>query len=127
MKKVSKITVQVDITQGFDKEEKLLSKNERKALKEKLNALVTEISHNGWSRKIYRTPNLQFPKTIKKEESSLYLFKVNSKQGVVLAVDNDPLFNQKLITLYRVTKKQDIQNAFSSTASVIYETETVKR
>lgn len=118
--KTKKITISVEITSGFDDEERKLPSLDRLYLKKELNRLVSDISRYGWSHRIYRSKNLIFPKTIKRENSSLYLFKANKKYGVVLSVDNDPIFAQKIVTLFRVTENINLQKAFQTTAELLY-------
>lgn len=116
------IDVSVGITRGFDNEEKVLPKDVRDTITQSLNSLVEEIETHGWSHKIYRTKNLVFPESIPRRLSTLYLCKTGKKYGVVLSVEDDPIFKQKVVTLYRVAKREDLPDAFSNIADLLSKT-----
>jgi len=116
-----KIDITVEITKGFDSDEKSLPKNLREILTDRLNDLV-ETAHKGlFPRKLYKPSTVQFPLNVKKEDSSLYMFKATSTLSVVLAFDKDPIFHQKIITLYRVVSTEIAIEAFNNIAKKIYQ------
>ncbi len=53
-------------------------------------------------------------------EPSLYSLQVNRNVRVILTVDEDPLFEQIIITLMRVVRHQDLETAFRGIAESLY-------
>jgi hypothetical protein len=53
-------------------------------------------------------------------ESSLYSLQVNREVRVILTVDDDPLFEQIIVTLMRVVRHQDLETAFRGIAESLY-------
>jgi hypothetical protein len=52
--------------------------------------------------------------------SSLYVLRVDSDIRIILAVDEDPLFNRVIITLFRVVTREKLESAFDSVAKLLY-------
>lgn len=117
---MKKINIDIEITRGFDCDEKKLSKELREHLTDSLNELVKTARSISFPRKLYKPTTVQFPDNIKREDSSLYVFKATPKLSVVLAFDNDPIFQRKLITLYRVVSSKLVIEAFDDIANRIY-------
>jgi hypothetical protein len=53
-------------------------------------------------------------------ESSLYSLQVNREVRVILTVDDDPLFEQIIITLMRVVRHKDLKKTFRGIAESLY-------
>jgi hypothetical protein len=118
---IMKHNILVNISKGFDEDEKRLSNEDRKMLTDSLNSLVHTAKEQGRLTKLYRTASVKIPKHFKRSDSSLYLYKATSKLNVVLAYDNDRIFNQKIISLYRVVSNDEKVNAFNTTAELLYQ------
>jgi hypothetical protein len=54
-------------------------------------------------------------------DSSLYSVIVEPDLRVILTVDDDPLFDQVIVTLMRVVKRPDLYNAYTSAAKTLYQ------
>jgi mRNA-degrading endonuclease RelE of RelBE toxin-antitoxin system len=54
-------------------------------------------------------------------DSTLYALRAAPSVRVILAIDDDPLFNRKLVTLLRVVKHDKIDRAFRSMAESLYQ------
>ena len=54
-------------------------------------------------------------------ESSLYVLKVSEKLSIILAVDEDPIFNQLIITLFRAVKYDKLNRAYQTVAESLYQ------
>lgn len=54
-------------------------------------------------------------------ESSLYELKVDLKTRVILSIDDDPLFDQVIFTLYRVVSPKDFQVALKNISEALYQ------
>ncbi|EDN65346.1 conserved hypothetical protein [Beggiatoa sp. PS] len=53
-------------------------------------------------------------------ESTLYSLKVNESIRIILTVDEDPIFEQVIFTLFRVVKKSLASEAYHDVAQLIY-------
>lgn len=54
-------------------------------------------------------------------ESSLYILKISQRLRAIITVDEDPIFEQTIFTLFRVVKSEDTDKAFFSIAELIYQ------
>ena len=54
-------------------------------------------------------------------DSSLYSIIVKPNLRVILTVDEDPLFDQTIVTLLRVVKRPDLYNAYTAIAKSLYQ------
>ena len=54
-------------------------------------------------------------------DSSLYSIVVEPDLRVILTVDDDPLFDQTIVTLLRVVKRPDLHNAYTAVAESLYQ------
>ena len=115
MTKKAHILVEVQITRGFENEENALKNEVKKQLTISLNSLVKRIKENGWDNRMYRTKHTKFPLNINRKNSTLYLFNGTNNHSVILSYEDDPLFKQKLITLYRVVDKKTANSVFTDT------------
>lgn len=54
-------------------------------------------------------------------DSSLYAITVKPNLRVILTVDEDPLFDQAIVTLLRVVKRPDLYNTYTAVAQTLYQ------
>ena len=54
-------------------------------------------------------------------ESSLYVLKVVEKLSVILAIDEDPIFDQVILTLFRAVEQDELNRAYQSVAELLYQ------
>ena len=54
-------------------------------------------------------------------ESSLYFLKVSEKLSVILTIDEDPIFDQFIVTLFRAVKHDKLNRAYQSVAESLYQ------
>ena len=59
--------------------------------------------------------------------SSLYSLRVGRDIRVVMAVDDDPIFGQTLVTLFRVVGHDNLESAYRSTAKLLYDGQLTRR
>ena len=52
--------------------------------------------------------------------SSLYSLRVDPDIRVILTVDDDPIFGQTLVTLFRAVRNREVERAYRSTAQLLY-------
>jgi hypothetical protein len=55
--------------------------------------------------------------------SSLYVLRINLNIRVILTIDEDPIFNQMIVTLHRVLRRAELGNAYKDIAKSIYQKE----
>jgi hypothetical protein len=60
-----------------------------------------------------------------KLQSSLYSIRVSRDIRVLATIDNDPLFDQVIVTLLRAVRKKDIDNVFKGLAQSLYQSDIV--
>jgi len=60
-------------------------------------------------------------------ESSLYVLKLDHNIKIVCSFDEDPIFDQLLITCFRLTKKNDADELYEQTGNSIYTKENLIR
>ncbi|MGZ8249705.1 hypothetical protein, partial [Methylomagnum sp.] len=70
------------------------------------------------TQQIYQPHPIALPNGL---ESSLYVLKTDSEIRVILAIDNDPIFDRRLITLFRAVKQDELNQAFDSLAQILYQ------
>jgi hypothetical protein len=54
-------------------------------------------------------------------DSTLYSMKVGHNLRILLAVDDDPLFDQTIFTLLRVIQHKDLSKAYKGIAESLYQ------
>jgi hypothetical protein len=52
--------------------------------------------------------------------SSLYALRAGRDVRVIMAVDDDPVFGQTMVTLFRVVPRGELEHGFRSIASTLY-------
>jgi len=113
--------ISVEISEAFHKDRLKLKPQQRDDIKHAINTLVDETrSRRPRLVKLYRSHGVDFPAHINNTDSSLYMYKATNDLRVILAYDDDPIFNQNILTLYRVVHKNDSTEAFNQVAKVIY-------
>ncbi len=53
-------------------------------------------------------------------DSSLYVMRVGKDLRVILALDDDPIFDRTILTLLRVVQRDKAEGAYKKTARVLY-------
>ncbi|MEA5421030.1 hypothetical protein VB712_17530 [Spirulina sp. CCNP1310] len=112
--------VLIESTQDFEKDLKSLSDPERNIAIQKINdcaALFPEHQSNGY-RKLRR---ICLPSGLSGYESSVFTLRVSQKLRVILAVDEDPIFDQFIFTLFRVVKRDEIEQVYRGIAESLYQ------
>ena len=59
-------------------------------------------------------------------KSSMYTLRIDKDVRVILTVDEDPLFNQIIVTLIRVVRHNDLNKTFGSIAESLYQKNLIK-
>lgn len=111
--------IQVDRTELFEKEYRKLSPAEQKKVAEKMNYLIS-LLQDGNRASLYRVPKLFFPEGITSDQSTLYVYKPTLRLRVIVSFDDDPIYNQKILTLYSVTTHENLHRSFENVARKLY-------
>ncbi len=111
--------VLIESTRGFEKDLTQLSETEKIAVVKKINDCASLFPTQKFDvyRKLRR---LSITSALNGYESSLYTLRISQKLRVILAVDEDPIFEQAIFTLFRVVKHDDLEKAYKSVAESLY-------
>ena len=110
----------IESTKKFEKELEAFSETEKLLIIEKMNQYFQMLSADKASfyRRLYQVKKLRL---INQYDSSLYTLKINHKIRLILTIDEDPIFAQTIITLFRVVNHSDISKAYDSVAESLYQ------
>lgn len=109
----------IESTNQFEQDLKKLTDKDKLLVINKINySAQLFIEHkNAFYQKLTHLP-LSY---ISDEESSLYILKSSPRLRIIITVDEDPIFEQTIFTLFRVVKSEDVGKAFATTAESIYQ------
>ncbi len=112
--------IKFDITLSFEKDLKKLGAREKDRVVVAIDryAATFDSALDVSTRHIYRPHKINMPEGL---ESSLYVLRVSPQIRVILTIEEDPLFDQKIITLFRAVKHDDMERAFNSIAESLYQ------
>ena len=116
---------QFDITRRFEKEMNHLSREDQRKVAISLDryAAAFDPDQGIESRHVYQPHKIVLQEGL---DSSIYVLRVSPQLRVILTIENDPLFERKLITLIRVVKHDEMDRAFASIAESLHQ-ELTKR
>jgi len=109
-----------DITRRFEKDLKRLSTEDKRRVTASINmyAATFDVDRGDVSHQIYQPQKIALPEGV---DSSLYVLRATQQIRVILTIENDPLFDRKLVTLIRVVKHDELDRAFNSIAESLYQ------
>ena len=112
--------VVIESTKGFEQDLDRLQQDDREAAIAKINdcASLFPAQKAVAYRKLHR---LQIPSLTNGYQSSLYTLKVSQKLSLILAVDEDPIFEQIIFTLFRATQFSELKEAYQNIAVSLYQ------
>ncbi|MGC1394342.1 MAG: hypothetical protein WA828_08675 [Coleofasciculaceae cyanobacterium] len=110
----------IESTKKFEEELEAFSETEKLLIIEKMNQYFQMLSADKVSfyRRLDQVKKLRL---INQYDSSLYTLKINNKIRLILTIDEDPIYDQTIITLFRVVKLSDISKAYDSVAESLYQ------
>lgn len=111
--------IRVDRTEQFEKEYKRLSMEARATVAEKMNILISQLQ-SGNRHSLYRVRQLSFPASFNRSSSTLYLYRVNTNLRAIVSFDDDPIFSQKILTIYSIATHDKLFDSFKKIASKLY-------
>lgn len=59
-------------------------------------------------------------------DSSIYSLKINEKIRIILTIDDDPIYDSTIVTLFRVVTTEEALKAYTSVAESLYQDFTVE-
>ncbi len=111
----------VESTKAFEKDITNFTKKEKTKIIEKTNYYISLLSNNRqrFYQKVYQIPlNLS---NLSDDESSLYIMNINQDLRVIFAIDEDPIFEQRIFTFFRVVKRVNLENIYRGIAQSLYQ------
>jgi hypothetical protein len=114
------VDVLIESTTDFEKDLDLLGEDYKAVIVEKINdcANLFPIQKSNVYGKLHHLP---LPASLNGYESSLYMLKISEELGVILTVDEDPIFGQVIFTLFRAVQHDDLAQAYSAVAESLYQ------
>ncbi|MFZ2725782.1 MAG: hypothetical protein WAX77_06010 [Methylococcaceae bacterium] len=118
----------IESTNRFEKEIDSLNDADKKATIDMINHCAECFENrkiNSYRQELKRKlsrmakSNLVLPNDYGK--SSLYVLKINRNLRAILAIDEDPIFEQVIFTLFRVVKVDEIEKAYKGVAESLYQ------
>jgi Txe/YoeB family toxin of Txe-Axe toxin-antitoxin module len=115
----------IESTKDFEKDLEKFTNTEKFNLIKELNRYLELLSTD--KNLFYQySEQLRNIKLNKSYDSSIYSLKINQSQRIILAIDDDPIFNSILITLFRLINAEEAQQAYNAVAESIYQDFTVE-
>lgn len=112
--------VLIESTRSFEKDIAKLSVDEKAAAIQKINDCASLFPTQ--KADVYRKLRRRcLSSNLNGYESSLYTLRVSQKLRVILAVDEDPIFEQVIFTLFRAVKHDELDRAYLGVAESLYQ------
>lgn len=112
------MNVLIEITKSFDKDIKNLSQLEQDKVKQRINSLIESFRVTGRIRELYRIRKIRLPLNL---TSSLFICKIDVELRMILTFEDDPLFSRKILTLFHLVKRKDLDKSFKSIEESLYQ------
>lgn len=114
------MNVNFQITKNFEKDLKKFGAQDKQIITESINKYCSLLPLNGKarSRQFYQPHTIKLTGNL---DSSLYVLKVARHIRVILAIDEDPLFDQFLITLLRAVNTDEVDQAYTIVSQSLYQ------
>lgn len=110
----------IESTKGFESDIAKLNKDEKTAVIETINSCVGLFSTNKIA--LYnQLRQLALPSLANGYDSSLYTLPVSKQLTVILTIDEDPIFQQNIFTLFRVINDTELDTAYKELAEFLYQ------
>lgn len=114
------MVIKFDITRPFEKDLKKLGAKEKDRVVAAIDryAATFDTELDVSTQHVYRPHKINMPEGL---DSSLYVLRASPQVRVILTIEEDPLFDQKIVTLFRVVRHDDMDRAFNSIAESLYQ------
>ncbi|MBD2493838.1 hypothetical protein BCD64_18580 [Nostoc sp. MBR 210] len=110
----------IESTKEFEKDLEKFNNREKFKIVKKLNRYVDLISKNRnlLENQAFKLKNIKFNTEY---DSSLYALIIDKEIRIILTIDDDPIFDTTVITLFRVVSTEDATQAYNSVAEYLYQ------
>ncbi|WP_295990268.1 hypothetical protein [Rugamonas sp.] len=105
------MNLQFDIARRFEEDLERLSPRDRERVATSIDrhAAVFDAGSLGAMRRIYQPQKILLPEGL---QSSLFVLRVSEEVRVILTIEEDPLFDRKVITLLRVVRRDQVDRSY---------------
>lgn len=94
--------IQIDSTEDFEKEFQRFPSEIQERLSEKINYLISMLQQGVQIPKLVKVNKFSLPEGLTMDNITLYIYRATIRHRIILSIDDDPLFDQKIITLFSV-------------------------
>jgi Txe/YoeB family toxin of Txe-Axe toxin-antitoxin module len=117
--------VLIESTRDFEQDLEQFSNTEKFKIIKKLNSYVELLSID---KNLFYKHSAQLRNIRLKEnyDSSIYSLRINENLRIILTIDDDPIFERTVITLFRAVKAEDAAKAYNSVAETLYQDFTIE-
>jgi len=107
------------ITESFDNDIKRLSAVQRNKIKDEINLISGSLLNGRTS--FMKKASMPFIFNLKGDlDSSLYVVKIDAEKRLVVAVDDDPIFDKISLTMFRLVNDDDAEKAYKEIGEQLY-------
>ena len=114
------MNILIESTAIFEQDLRRLSQDRKNKIIGEINNFVNLISDgkfNGF-HKLYCIPHIL---DLDEYDSYLYVLRVSGELEIVLAIDEDPIFNQTILSLFRLTDSIKITEVYQEITAHLYQ------
>ncbi|AFZ34896.1 hypothetical protein Sta7437_1329 [Stanieria cyanosphaera PCC 7437] len=112
--------VVIESTKSFEKDLGELGKEEKATAIKTINDCVS-LFPTQKTAVYHKLRRLPLPSDINGYESSLFTLRVSDKLRIILTIDEDPIFDRVIFTLFRLFKRADLGKAYKGVAESLYQ------
>jgi len=114
-----------EVNDKFEKDLKRLGPPHHRMIVDKINAICSLLKYEPkvFFQHVYRP---LIPHLAKGFKSSMYVLRADRDIRVILTVDEDPIFEQIIVTLMRVVRHNDLDKAFRGIAEALYQQDLIE-
>jgi mRNA-degrading endonuclease RelE of RelBE toxin-antitoxin system len=107
-------------SEKFEQDIQSFQAKERERIASKINQYCSDFENNPatFRQQSYRPFKVILPGDL---SSSLYALRIDRYIRVILTLEDDPLFNQTIVTLLRVVRHDSLEQAFKGIAEALYQ------
>jgi hypothetical protein len=108
----------IESTQEFEQDLAYLSPEEKEKISDRINEFITLFPDRESEEQLLQPRLLSL---IRDYESSLYILPISPRLSIILAIDEDPIFNQIVFTLFRAIAPQEAEKIYQQIATSLYQ------
>lgn len=112
--------VLIESTKHFEQDLDQLSQDHRKAVIQIINDFANLFPDND-SSAYKKLDQPSVPLDLNGYDSSLYVLRALGKLRIILTVDEDPIFDQVILNLFRVVDRESVETSYQDIAKALYQ------